>query len=318
MNATRRELALIRLGLCCKFHEAPITFKTTTVAALARLPRDRQLAKLSRLALANAAALRQALAYCAAHGIGCFRVNSQILPVKTHHGVGYAIQDLPDAAAITAAFKACGSFARQQGLRLTFHPDQFILLSATDPEIIRKSILDLEYQAQVAAWVGADAINIHAGGAYGDKAAALARLAAALPALSKAARSRLTLENDDRLYAPADLLPFCRETGTPFVYDVHHHRCLPDGLTVAAVTRQALATWDREPLFHLSSPKDGHGSNKPGPHHAFIEPSDFPGEWRSLDLTVEVEAKAKEVAIARLRLALAQQRVPLWGGAAGA
>lgn len=302
---------MIRLGLCCKFHEAPIAFKTTTVTALQRGPREQQLEKLSQLVRANAEALRLALAYCVAHGIGSFRINSQILPVKTHRGVGYAIGDLPGAAEIVAAFKACGCFAKQHGLRLTFHPDQFILLSALKPEITRLSIADLEYQTEVAAWVNADVINIHAGGAYGNKAEALARVAAAIKTLPAAVRSRLTLENDDRVYTPADLLPLCRETGLPFVYDVHHHRCLPDGLSVAEVTSQALATWEREPLFHLSSPRDGFGSKNPRPHHDFIAPSDFPEEWAGLDLTVEVEAKAKEVAIARLRHDLARRSVAL-------
>ena len=303
---------MIRLGLCCKFHEEPIAFKTTTVAALSALPRDRQLEKLARLAHANAEALGRALAYCAAHGIGCFRVNSQILPVKTHEQVGYAIGDLPDADGIVKAFKACGAYAKRHGLRLSFHPDQFILLSAADPEIVRKSLLDLSYQAEVAEWVNADVINIHAGGAYGDKPTTLERLSAALRTLPAAVRSRLTLENDDRVYTPAELLPLCRATGTPFVYDAHHHRCLPDGLSAEAVTEQALATWDREPLFHISSPKDGYGSKKPGPHHDFIDPSDFPDVWQALDLTVEVEAKAKEVAVERLRQALARRRVSLW------
>ena len=305
---------MIRLGLCCKFHQEPIAFKTTTVTALARLPREQQLEKISRLALANAEALRQALIYCANHQIGCFRVNSQILPVKTHHTVGYAIGDLPDAAAIIDAFKTCGRYAKQHELRLTFHPDQFILLSALDPEIIRKSILDLEYQTEVASWIYADVINIHAGGSYGNKTDTLARLATVIRTLPQAVRSRLTFENDDRVYSPVDLLPLCRETGQPFVYDVHHHRCLPDGLSVGDVTLQALSTWNREPLFHVSSPKDGHGSIRPGPHHDFITPSDFPDEWLSSDLTVEVEAKAKEVAVEHLRQALARKQAPLWQG----
>ena len=311
LSESRRKHALIRLGLCCKFHEAPIAFRTTTVTALQRFPREQQLEKLSQLALANAEALRRALGYCAQHHIGCFRVNIQILPVKTHHGVGYAIGDLPDAAEIVAAFKACGRFAKQNGLRLTFHPDQFILLSALKPEITRLSTADLTYQAEVSGWVNADVINIHAGGAYGNKAEALARVADAIKTLPAAVRSRLTLENDDRVYTPADLLPLCREAGIPFVYDVHHHRCLPDGLSVAEVTSQALATWEREPLFHLSSPREGFGSKNPRPHHDFIAPSDFPEEWAGLDLTVEVEAKAKEVAIARLRQSLAQRDVAL-------
>ncbi len=307
---------MIRLGLCCKFHQEPIAFRTTTVTALARLPRDRQLEKLSTLALANADALLQALTYCVNHQIGCFRVNSQILPVKTHHAVGYAINDLPDAAAILDAFRFCGRFAKQKGLRLSFHPDPFILLSAFDPEIIRKSILDLEYQAEVASWIHADVINIHAGGAYGNKDNTLTRLATVIRTLPAAIRSRLTVENDDRVYSPADLLPLCRETGQPFVYDVHHHRCLPDGLSVGDVTRQAFATWDREPLFHVSSPRESYGSRRPGPHHDFITPSDFPDEWLSRDLTVEVEAKAKEVAVERLRQALARRSIPLWAHSA--
>ena len=189
---------MLRLGLCCKFFREPIAFKDATAAALARLPRDRQLAKLSQLALANAASLRQALAYCATHGIGCFRVSSRILPLQTHPAVGYAVAELPDAEAIATAFVSCGAFARERGLRLTFHPDQFILLSALDPEIIRKSVLDLECQATVAAWIGADVINVHAGGAYGDKAAALRRLTASLRALPPAVRTRLTLEKTEK------------------------------------------------------------------------------------------------------------------------
>ena len=42
--------------------------------------------------------------------------------------------------------------------------------------------------------------------------------------------------------------------GILLVYDVHHHRCNPDGLSVEEATSQAMATWDREPLFpHLQS-----------------------------------------------------------------
>jgi UV DNA damage endonuclease len=120
-------------------------------------------------------------------------------------------------------------------------------------------------------------------------------------------RSRLTLENDDRSYSPLDLLPVCRETGVPLVYDVHHHRCLPDGLSVAEATRQAVFTWDREPLFHLSSPLEGWQGKNPRRHHDFIDAEDFPKAWRELHLTVDVEAKAKELAVIRLRQDLEKQ-----------
>ena len=41
--------------------------------------------------------------------------------------------------------------------------------------------------------------------------------------LSGQAQGRLTVENDDKLFTPADLLPVCRATGSPLVYGVHHN-----------------------------------------------------------------------------------------------
>lgn len=291
----------IRLGLCCMFRDQPIKFVTTTATSIAKMARAEALVKLSRLCLENAQALLASLEYCASHDIGCFRINSQILPIKTHPVCGYNIADLPQADEIVRQFKACGDFARKHHLRTCFHPDQFVVLNSPRSDVVDKSIEELEYQAEVAEWVGADVINIHGGGAYGDKPKALSDFAHNLDRLSTRVRSRLTVENDDKVFTPGDLLPLCRATGIPLVYDVHHHRCLPDGVTVEETTKQALATWNREPLFHLSSPLDGWKGSKPERHHDFIDVQDFPKCWRKLNLTVEVEAKAKELAVLKLK-----------------
>ncbi|WP_165073820.1 UV DNA damage repair endonuclease UvsE [Paludisphaera rhizosphaerae] len=298
---------MIRFGLCCVFLNEPIKFSTTTAASLGKLDRAAGLAKLSAIGLANAGSLRSALTYCAANGIGCFRVNSQILPLKTHPLLGYNVEDLPNSDQVVARFKECGDFVRAHGLRTCFHPDQFVVLNSKRADVVDSSLRELEYQAEVAEWIGADVINVHGGGAFGDKPTALADFARALDRLSPRARERLTVENDDRVFTPADLLPVCRSTGVPLVYDVHHHRCRPDGLSVEEATTAALATWNREPLLHISSPIDGWTGARPERHHDFIDTTDFPDCWRSLDVTVEVEAKAKEVAVLRLKGDLARR-----------
>ena len=176
-----------------------------------------------------------------------------------------------------------------------------MVLNSPNPRTLEHSLAELAYQAEVAEWVGADTVNIHGGGAYGDKVGALRTLRQGIERLPAPVRSRLTLENDDKVYTPADLLPVCADTGVPLVYDVHHHRCLPDGLSVAEATERARATWRSEPLFHLSSPLEGWDGPKPERHHDYINVADFPREWLGWPLTVEVEAKAKELAVARLR-----------------
>lgn len=296
--------APLRFGLCCQFIEQPIKFRTTTATSLLRMEPEARREKLSQLCLHNAAALAAAITYCTENEIGCFRINSAILPVKTHPEAGYATQDLPHAGAIVERFQTAGRLAVERGVRLVFHPDQFIVLNSPREEVVQRSIADLEYQAEVAAWVKADVINIHAGGAYGDKPAALDRLARNLDRLSAAARARITVENDDKIFTPRDLAAWCRHNGVPLVYDVHHHRCASDGWTVSQATSEALSTWDREPVFHISSPLLGWQGPRPERHHDFVDVHDFPSEWLSLAVTVEVEAKAKELAVRRLREAL--------------
>lgn len=291
---------MIRLGLCCCFSEEPIRFSTTTATAISRLDRQAALEKLGKLALANAQALIRALEYCGSHGIGCFRVLSQILPLKTHPQLGYHVAELPQGREINDTFLHAGKVARKPGIRTCLHPDQFVVLNSQKPEVIKASIRELEYQAEIAQWIGADVIIIHGGGAFGDKTKALDALAQSLRQLSPAIRTRLVLENDDRIFTPADLLPLCRAEKIPLVYDVHHHRCNPDTLSVEQATTEALTTWDREPLFHISSPMEGWKGPMPQRHHDYINIKDFPRCWLKHNLTVEVEARAKEKAVLKL------------------
>ena len=291
---------MIRWGLCCIFREVPIKFHRTTAKYTAKLSADERLTRLSNICLHNAESLLEALKFCRLNGIGAFRINSQILPLKTHPQLAYEIEDLPQSTEIVNAFKKCKTYCHRHNLRTSFHPDQFILLSSPNPEVTRRSIADLRYQAEVAEWVGADVINIHAGGAYGNKDEALERLVTQTRDLPQNVRRRLTLENDDRLYSPRDLLPVCEKLAIPLVYDLHHHRCLPDGRNVEDTTQLALKTWDREPLFHISSPLKSWQDRNPRNHHDYINLDDFPECWLKLEITVEVEAKAKELAVLKL------------------
>jgi UV DNA damage endonuclease len=294
----------IRLGLCCIFREEPVRFRAITAKYLLRFSRKEQLQKLSGICLQNSENLLAALRFLQENRIGAFRILSPFFPRFTHPDVGYRLHDLPDAEAIRQNLKRAKKFRDVHDIRLSFHPDQFIVLSSPQKRVVENALKELEYQAMLAQLVGAEVINIHGGGAYGEKKPTLQRFKENFSLLSSGVKERLTLENDDRTYTVADLAPICEDLHIPLVFDVHHHRCKPGGLTLEEATVLSRRSWDhvgREPYFHISSPLKGWQGKDPRPHADYIDPHDFPDCWKGFDVTVDVEAKAKELAVLQLQ-----------------
>jgi UV DNA damage endonuclease len=299
------EIVGIRWGLCCQFADDSVHFRQATHRYVATLGPPARAAYLHTIARANAIALAHAIVRCRDLGIGAFRISSQILPLITHPVSGYTLDSLDVDGTITRSFAAAGELAHAYDIRLSFHPDQFVVLNSTREEVVASSVRELNAQARLGEVVGADTITLHVGGMTDGKAAALARLERNMDRLSAAARGRLALENDDRLFTVEDLHDLCMRTHAPLVYDVHHHRCNPDGLDVETATAMASETWrGREPWMHIASARDGANAPNPRPHSDFIEPADFPREWERRSIPVDVEAKAKDAAILALRKAL--------------
>lgn len=297
----------LRLGLCCLVVDAPHAFRATTHAYLSRIGREAAVAHLDAIALHNAQTLVDVLHYCTTLGIRAFRIQSQLFPLATHPESGYALDDLPSGAIVRQLLGEARRVAQRGGIRLSFHPDQFVVLNSVRDEVVRSSIAELEWHAELAGLLGVDVICLHGGGRAGGAEEAAERLIAGIQRLSPRARALLAIENDDRCFSAEDLLPVSLATGVPLVLDSHHHRVLPGSLTLAEATELALATWgEREPYFHVSSPRAGWDAGDPRPHADFIDPDDLPPLWLDLGrpLTVDVEAKAKERAVLQLRDAL--------------
>lgn len=293
----------MRFGLCCLFKNEPVSFRTTTVKTLSSMCCDEQLRKLSEICLDNTRQLLKALESVHKLGIGAFRIMSPLFPRMTHPDVGYVLTELPDGDAIAQLLALNRAFAEEHDIRLSFHPDQFVVLSSPNPIVVYNSVKELEYQGELSETLGADVINIHAGGVYGDKLSALRRLCEVITALPASVRDRLTLENDDISYTVRDLLPVCEKLSIPLVYDVHHHRCNPDGLSIEEATSLSAKTWcraGREQYCHISSPRAGWDGGNSRPHADYIDPADFPECWIGREMTLDVEAKAKELAVVRL------------------
>jgi UV DNA damage endonuclease len=275
--------------------------------------------------------LEAVLRYCAAAGIDMYRMATALAPYASH-------PDLPqfhDAPSVWAERLAeVGALARELGIRLSTHPGQYTVLNSEDARVQRLAVAELEIQAALldSMGLGPEAVVVlHVGGAAGGLEAALERFEAGFALLSDAARARLVVENDDRVFGLADVLALSERIGRPVVFDVHHHACHdPEGIPVREALALAVATWPDGivPKLHYSSPRTqveqrarrvGRRVQKsivvpPLRAHAdLIDPIAFAAflddvAAAAVDVDVMLEAKAKDLALLALREALARRQ----------
>ena len=256
--------------------------------------------------------------------IRMYRMSSDVAPYVTHPDLPQFHRQIAESRSELAGL---GQRANQMGLRLSFHPSQFIVMNAPDQTLRRKSMWDLASQAEILdlMHLGSEAVLvIHVGGAYDDKSAAMKRWVACYQELAEPARRRLVLENDDVRFSAADVLSLHDQTGVPLVFDMQHYQCLnPERLPWRPTLERFLTTWPAgtRPKMHYSSPrtqmrevirtnpKTGKQEKVLQPpiwtaHADFIHPFDFirfATETRDLHFDIMLEAKAKDVALQRLR-----------------
>ena len=198
------------------------------------------------------------LDYLASKDIRFYRMSSDLAPYATH-------PDMPRfhsmVAESDAELAAVGQKARDLGIRLTFHPSQYILINTPDEDVLQKSFNDLASQADMLDRMGMDANGVlvtHVGGIYGDRAAARERWVRNYARLPEAARRRLVLENDDLRFGADDVLWIQERTGVRLIFDIHHHNCFnPARLPMVETFGKFLASWPegQTPKMHFSSPR---------------------------------------------------------------
>src|SRR4051812_11327127 len=101
-------------------------------------------------------------------------------------------------------------------------------------------------------------VVLHVGSGAGGVRAGADRFLTAVEQLSDRARSRLVVENDDRVYGLDDVLGVARRAGIPLVGGILHHPCHdPAAIPDREALTLALATWPPgiTPKVHYSSPK---------------------------------------------------------------
>ncbi len=252
---------------------------------------------------ANLDCLDRVLRWNVEHGIGFFRITSDLVPFASH-----PVCRFNWARHFSSRFLALGRFVRKHDLRISMHPDQFVLLNALDRRVVESSVRELEYHCRILDLMLLPLtakVQIHLGGVYGDKAASQRRFVERYRKLPRAVKRRLVIENDDRNYTVADCLKVSRATAAPVLFDVFHHQVNSSGETVREALAACARTWrsrDGVPMVDYSSQEPGQRRGRHAEHINLADFRRFIRAARGLNLDIMLEIKDKETsALAALR-----------------
>jgi UV DNA damage endonuclease len=263
-----------RLGFCCKYmdpdqsqpkkileeRQRPLNTRSTTATWLKRQTKQVAEAKMLELSLHNIESYRKLIEYVGTlpENLRMVRLGSDCLPCFTERSLSYYYRDPGIQQILADSFSRVGATARRLDVRIGWHPGQFCCLGSDNPEVVDRSLEELEYHATMARWMGYGqtdfdtSINVHLSGRAGAEG-----FLKTLPKMSEALRKTLTLENDEYQAGLNDLLPLYKHVG--IMLDIHHH-LIHDGEFISADDpriKQVIDSWRGNlPQIHYSQSRE--------------------------------------------------------------
>ena len=260
----------------------------------------------SQLGLDNCKDLYKILEWNNENGFNFFRITSNLFPWSSE----YKLSDMPDYDEICDILSKAGRYAIDNDIRITSHPGPFNVLTSPHPHVVENCINDLSIHGEVFDLMNLsrtpyNKINIHIGGAYGDKVSAMERFCENFHRLPDSVKTRLTVENDDKatMYSVTDLYEgvYCK-IGIPIVFDYHHHRFCDGGLSEEDALEVAISTWGNiVPVVHYSESRNIEQEDdkiRPQAHSDYVR--DYIDTYGNR-VDIMVEAKHKELAVLKYK-----------------
>lgn len=191
------------------------------------------------------------------------RISSDFCTAYTHPDWKWVYEDTDMVKLLETNLNRIGSMARENNIRLSFHPGQFCVLNSVDDAKIDNAVEEFEYHTTLARYMGFGnewhdsgfAINVHAGSREGG----LDRLINTIEnRLSPESRNLITIENDEVSHGLDSVLKITDKVA--IVLDIHHHWCNTGGEYIQVDdprVKQVVDSWRGvRPKFHLSLSKE--------------------------------------------------------------
>ena len=161
---------MINYGYACINLELRKQKITTNRGMIRRTFDAKGLPYVSEIAIKNITDQLKIVQWNIENGISVYRMSGSLFPWMSE----YEFSELPEYDTIKSILAETGKLAMDNGQRLSFHPGQFCVLCSPTPKTVDNAIIELDRHSQIMDMMGlpispAAKINIHVGGAYGDK-----------------------------------------------------------------------------------------------------------------------------------------------------
>ncbi|GAA0447446.1 UV DNA damage repair endonuclease UvsE [Lentibacillus halophilus] len=299
-------MTLVRLGyVAMSVHlQNASPSKTMTYATFSKMEdQEAAIHKLERIAQTNLHNCLRLLKHNVAHDISFFRFSSKLVPLATHPD----LHEWNYMSSIQEPLEEIGDFLMHHPeQRIDFHPDHFVLLNSPKKEVLQQAIHTLRMHYRLLKGMGIDPKHrcvLHVGGGYGDKEKALESFIHNWAYVPTDLQQMIMLENDDKIFTPADTLYLCEKLAIPMVFDYHHYLANhDDNENWKDEWTRMVNTWKQSTLpvkVHISSPRS---EEKFRAHADYVDSSMLMDFLRSVKGSVAqidcmIEAKQKDDAL---------------------
>ncbi|MGZ5510314.1 MAG: UV DNA damage repair endonuclease UvsE [Nitrososphaeraceae archaeon] len=245
----------------------------------------------------NLATLEEILKFNIANNFMFFRISSDMIPFASHPICKFDWKEHFKSDLIRI-----GQLINDHNIRISMHPDQFVLINSKSQEIVNNSIKELEYHTDLLDLMTLDysaKVQIHIGGVYGDKEKSKKQFISNYKTLLSAnIKKRLVIENDDHLYNLKDCIEIHEYIGIPILFDVFHHICFDNNLPLHIALQISNNTWNhsKDGIMMIDYSNQELNQRK-GKHSHTLDIKQFEKfilSVSNLDLDIILEIKDKE------------------------
>ncbi len=290
----------IRLGYVALPVSIPITAsKTITLTNYKKLGIKKAEAKRRKIFQENLDHFLEILKYNQANDIHFYRMTSHLVPLLTYPNSYDNILKKEKEK-----LKEIGDYIQEKKMIVDMHPDQYLVLNSMNQEVVKSTLLSLEYYHFLMNLLQLKTnIILHIGSSQEGKRKAMKRFEENFYHLNKSIQKRIALENDDKIFNIRNTLSLSKKLKVPMVLDYHHFLVNRNNEKIEDFIVDIFSTWKKDtPKIHFSSPKN---KKEKRSHHDYINSDTFIDfiekiKFCNIDFDIMIEAKQKEEALFRL------------------